>query len=51
MKMLYIHYLCSSDFNVFPRYLEELPIPYTTSIKLAKTAGMFNSMDYEDGTA
>lgn len=51
MNVLYIQYLCSSDFNVFPKYLAEYPNPYTTSIKLANTAGTFSLMDYEAGTA
>lgn len=51
MNVLYIQYLCSSDFIVFPKYLAEYPNPYTTSIKLAKIAGTFSLMDYEADTA
>lgn len=51
MNMLYIQYLCFSDFNTFPRYLAEFPNPYTTSIELAKIAGTFSLMDYEAGAA
>jgi len=49
--MRYIQYLCSSDFNVFCKYLAEFPNPYTTSVKSAKMAATFSLMDYEAGTA
>lgn len=50
MNVLYIQYLCASDF-VFPRSSTEFPNPYTTSIKLGKMTGTFSSMDSEAGAA